>query len=88
MPERRSSKRKARELSPGDIGQELRQSRGSPRGYRGTLWNLDYRFEYYDTRWNLKPDERFLTYSEFKELAEELNTTMITAIHNEGMKRH
>ncbi|OBT41756.1 hypothetical protein VE00_07991 [Pseudogymnoascus sp. WSF 3629] len=87
-PERRPSKRKARELSPGDIGQELRQSRGGPRGYRGALWNLDYRFEYYDTRWNLNAGERMLSYTEFKELAEELNTTMITAIHSEGMKRH
>ena len=29
-----------------------------------------------------------LSYKEFKELAEGLNTTMITAVHNEGMRRH
>ncbi|KFY19989.1 hypothetical protein V493_07775, partial [Pseudogymnoascus sp. VKM F-4281 (FW-2241)] len=87
-PEKRSSKRKAQELSPGDSGAELRQSRDSPRGYRGALWNLDFRFEYYDTRWNLKSGERMLSYREFKELGEELNTTSILSIHSEGMKRH
>lgn len=61
---------------------------GNPRGCRDAPWHLDYKFEYYDTHWNLKPGERMLSYNEFKELAEELNSTVITVVHNEGMKRH
>ncbi|KFY83025.1 hypothetical protein V500_10214, partial [Pseudogymnoascus sp. VKM F-4518 (FW-2643)] len=89
-PERRSFKRKARELSPGDIGQELRKSRGetAPNTASYALCNLDHRFEYYNTRWNLRPGERILSYKEFKELAEEMNTTKIIVIHSEGMERH
>ncbi|OBT49616.1 hypothetical protein VE04_09900, partial [Pseudogymnoascus sp. 24MN13] len=45
------------------------------------LWRL------YDTQWHHKPGERFLTRNEFTDLLEEMHTTKITEIHDEGMRR-
>ncbi|OAF61788.1 hypothetical protein VC83_01799 [Pseudogymnoascus destructans] len=49
--------------------------------------NISRLWRRYDADWHHKPGERFLTRKEFTDLVEELHTTKITTIHDEGMRR-
>lgn len=49
--------------------------------------NISRLWRRYDTEWHHKPGERFLTRKEFIDLLEEMHTTKITEIHDEGMRR-
>ncbi|KFY06377.1 hypothetical protein V491_08670, partial [Pseudogymnoascus sp. VKM F-3775] len=44
-------------------------------------------FDRYEQEWHPKAGERFLTHREFTNLSLDLNTTKITTIHDEGMRR-
>lgn len=49
--------------------------------------NISRLWRMYDADWHHQPGERFLTRKEFTGLLEELQTTKITTIHDEGMRR-
>ncbi|KFY70693.1 hypothetical protein V499_08995, partial [Pseudogymnoascus sp. VKM F-103] len=83
----RSDKRKTRDWDdpdgPGDAAERsprVLYERFDPENI-SRLWRL------YDTQWHHKPGERFLTRKEFTDLLEEMHTTKITEIHDEGMRR-
>ncbi|OBT95914.1 hypothetical protein VE01_06086 [Pseudogymnoascus verrucosus] len=83
----RSDKRKTRDWDdpdgPGDAAER------SPRALyeRFDPENISRLWRLYDTQWHHKPGERFLTRKEFTDLLEEMHTTKITEIHDEGMRR-
>ena len=49
--------------------------------------NIYRLFWKYQTEWHPKQDERFLDRKEFTDLVHELQTTKITTVHDEGMRR-
>lgn len=49
--------------------------------------NISRLFRKYNSEWEVDPDERHLTQEEFTDMVEELNTTKISIIHDEGMRR-
>ncbi|KFX96028.1 hypothetical protein V490_03540, partial [Pseudogymnoascus sp. VKM F-3557] len=49
--------------------------------------NISRLFRKYHGEWHPRSDERFLTQNEFVDLIDELHTTKITEIHDEGMTR-